>query len=746
MANYETFKRALSHLDGAQWRLFEQLAQSFLSDEYPSLRPLASMSGDDGLDGGMFAVEDDPSVAVQYSVRKDWAAKIRQTRDRLRETTPSVRVLIYVTNQDIGTSGTALKLELRQHSGLFLDIRDREWLLANRNAGSRAAAEADEFCTRLEGVDSDVTDIASQAQALDDLESKAAFVYLNLQWQDDTREKGLSKLCFEAVVRAILRDTTSDARMTRDEVITQARKLLPAHHLDSLRSQVNGALARLAKVYIRHWAKLDEFCLTWEERKRLADRLVEMSLLDGALTRALTRVITTTSAEAGYDLRDEEIPEVVGRARSVLERVLLDRGEVFASAVAREKGDFVRFEDVEAVVYRDVTMRTPNRDFEPRLVAGAVQSLLIAPDDDARVYLRGLADTYTLFAFLRETPDVQSAIVKIFADGDFWLDTSVVLPLLAEHLLDESGRSHTHLLQAAAESGLRLFVTPGVLEEVATHVNRSRAYERAISSDRGAFGSPPFLLSSYKTAGSPGGDFDRWSENFCGFARLEDDMAEYLFEVHRIDVRDLTGEAGRAEDSLKFAVNEIWQEARDARDKRAERLGVPPMDVATRNRLIQHDVENYVGIVVRRRERNERRAVFGYKSWWLTMDGTAFRVHRELKQRINDNPPASPAISPDFMVHYLAIGPARARLSRRTEEALPLMMNMQVLDAVPSELLDLADELRRELADLPPHVVSRKIRDTLDEARQLIGPAAKAGEAGLTREIHDRLVAQAKQR
>lgn len=40
------------------------------------------------------------------------------------------------------------------------------------------------------------------------------------------------------------------------------------------------------------------------------------------------------------------------------------------------------------------------------------------PPEEVRAFLRSLADTYTLFAFMRETPDVQSAIVKIFSDGD----------------------------------------------------------------------------------------------------------------------------------------------------------------------------------------------------------------------------------------------------------------------------------------------------------------------------------------
>jgi hypothetical protein len=113
---------------------------------------------------------------------------------------------------------------------------------------------------------------------------------------------------------------------------------------------------------------------------------------------------------------------------------------------------------------------------------------------------------------------------------------------------------------------------------------------------------------------------------------------------------------------------------------------------------------------------------------------------------VKEKPPASPAISPDFMLNYLAVGPVRLRLSKRTEETLPLMMNMSVLDAVPPALIELADELRANLQGLQPHVVARKIRDTLDEARLLLGPQARAGEAGLSDDVKRRLIEQAKAR
>ncbi|MDQ7905323.1 hypothetical protein RB614_12390 [Phytohabitans sp. ZYX-F-186] len=746
MVSYDRFKYALSNLDGRQWRLFEILANTFLSEEFPNLRPLAGAAGDDGMDASLFQATDDPATVLQYSVRRDWSNKIIETCDRLQETQPDTNVLVYATNQEIGAGGNTLKKSIRSKYRIFLDIRDREWFLTQRNASAKVTEEAEEFCEKV--ADPQLfgkSSIDRQAKALSDLEAKAAFVYLGLQWADDMREKGLTKLCFEALVRSVLRETTSEERLGRSQIREQIAKLLPAHHRGTLDVQVDGALARLSKVYIRHWKKPDEFCLTWQERVRLAERLAQVASLDDALTAELKRTINVTASEMGID--ESTLPrQTVDITRKVVEKVLLDRGEFFASAVTRENaGSFVSFEDIEAVVFQEIAQNRVARGLDPRLLVASVQSIFLNSTEEVRKCLRSLADTYTLFAFMRETPDVQSAVVKIFSDGDIWLDTNVVLPLLAETLIDEPARSHTFLIRAAVECGLRLFVTDGVLEEVATHINRCRSYAWSLGQE-GAKGSPPFLLNAYSLSGRDMGGFLQWLENFAGTRRLEDDVADYLLDEHHIDVQDLSAEADRAEQELRAAVGELWHQVREARDKRNEKLGVPPMDPVTRSKLVAHDVTNYVGVIVRRQDRNERRGAFGYRSWWLTLDRSALRMHNDLKAYLRDRPPASPAISPDFMLHYLAVGPVRARISRRTEETLPLMMNMSVLDAVPRDLLDLADSLRIELAGLPPNVISRKIRDTLDEARFILGPNAIGGDAKLTDEVKARLISQAKGR
>ena len=746
MPTYERFKLALTNIDGAQWRSFERLATVFLADEYPSLRPMAAPSGDDGMDATIFQPTDDLEVALQFSVRQDWDTKITQTCKRLHSTAPGTRVLVFATNQQIGPKVSQLRRTIRSKYEIFIDVRDAEWFLTRRNVSAAVEAEAELFSRLIaDPLLSGATAIERQAHALDDLEAKAAFVYLGLQWEDDVREKGLTKLCFEAIVRAVLRDTTSEIRVQRDDIKQHVAALLPAHASGVRDAQVDGALKRLSKVYIRHWQKPDEFCLTWAERERLAERLAQMEVLDSALRTELQNMLLRVAEEEGLDLSKELLNSSVERSRAVLERIFLDRGEAFAETVTHDREVELRYEDIEATIYRDLTVN-PTKGVEPRIVAATLNSLLADPPEGVRKYLRSLADTYTLFAFMRETPDIQSAVLKIFADGDIWLDTTVVLPLLAEDLLDPSERSHSAMLSAVRESGSRLYVTEGVIEEITSHIRRSRGYFRAQFEQRELYGDEPFLLSCYRLSGRDLNDFERWLENFCGDARPEDDVIDYLEDMFGIEVFGLAELANQADSTLRAMVAEVWQEARDERDRRFVALGLPPTDQATRNRLVSHDVENYVGVIVRRQHRGERRSAFGYKSWWLTLDGTAFRIHKELVGRLKDKPPASPAISPDFMLNYLAVGPVRTRLSRKTEEALPLMLNMSVLDAVPKDLLDLADTLRKELIDLPPRVVRRKIRDTLDEARVILGAQARAGEQGLTKEIKRRLIDQARTR
>ncbi|SEC02819.1 hypothetical protein SAMN02787142_0743 [Burkholderia sp. WP9] len=124
---------ALKETADHQWKLFEELASSFLAKEFPNLRTMASPSGDGGRDAELFADQEEPSTVLQYSVTKNWDSKIKDTVARLKKTKPDFSYLIYVTNQIIGAKGDELKAKIRKEHKVALDVRDGNWFSDNEN-------------------------------------------------------------------------------------------------------------------------------------------------------------------------------------------------------------------------------------------------------------------------------------------------------------------------------------------------------------------------------------------------------------------------------------------------------------------------------------------------------------------------------------------------------------------------------------------------------------------------------------
>lgn len=359
----------------------------------------------------------------------------------------------------------------------------------------------------------------------------------------------------------------------------------------------------------------------------------------------------------------------------------------------------------------------------PHIITESAKALLREPSEATQHYLRLFSDAYTLFAFLRETPDVQGALVKLFSLGSIWLDTNIVLPVFAETLEESSVRRFSNMLQAARESGQKLYMTQGVLEELQTHIERCVYCLRTKTGDW--HGSVPFLYGAYIRSGRPLREFGRWVEQFYGPARPADDIADYLAEAFGIEISRLGSQANSVALDLRGAVQEIWHEAHERRRGR----GGADLDPIALKRLVDHDVENYLGVIARRNQ--ESRSDLSYTSWWLTLDRKAFDIHRELRTHVEGRLPSSPVMSPDFLVNFLVFGPVRRLVSKGTESRLPLVVELEITEFLPPELIEIADRVRAESEGQPDRITRRRIRDAVDEAKRRRGPVAEAGLQGI---------------
>ena len=652
----ERLNLALERIRPDQWKIFEEFASAFLTSQYPNIRTVATPSGDQGRDAELFSYDGRVPTVLQYSVSKDWRKKIKGTAKRISVSLPDTTILIYVTSQPILSAADILKSDIMKDYGLILDIHDMDWFL-DRFAGDGHREAVSEALSRKivdpylmsKGV------LEHSAPTLSSTEFRAALTFLQLQWEDDTREKGLTKLAFEALVKTVLRNTSSESRLPRSNIHDQITGMFPKHDSNRLKTLVDSALFKLTKRSIRHWTQFDEFCLTYEESERVRERLVELEVANNALDSEILATLQRYLVDTG------EIDRLTNLVRVTINHYLSERGEVFAGAIANNQLFVIGVDDLQKSVEYVVKLQAAkeprkSHDETVRVIMSTVREMFTEPTRGVQNHLRTKADAYTLFAFLGRTPDIQRAVSKMFSHGVIWLDTTVVLPLLAEELIPDGQRRFTQMLNVASAAGLELRVTPGVVEEVERHINRCITYVNMLHSNWS--GSVPFLADAYMRSGRDLMAFSSWIECFEGKERPEDDLAEYFDEFYAIKREDLEADEMRASEEVRFAVQESWHSAHAAR----RGTGDEGMDEMIFNKLVRHDVENYVGVIERRRQ--EGVSPLGYSAWWLTLDRLARQVDKRVKDNLGHEAPQSPVMSADFLVNYLSVGPMRSKVTR----------------------------------------------------------------------------------
>ncbi|ACV76957.1 hypothetical protein [Nakamurella multipartita] len=725
----ERFKLALDQVGPDNWREFEVLAAEFLVTDYPSLRTMAASTGDKGRDGELFSPsENSSSVAIQYSVAENWKDKISKTLKRLEETMPNLRTLIYVTNQRIGPSADELKRKI-QEKGITVDVRDQSWFLERELTSPQRQVAAAELAERFvdpllsaRGVKQTV------ATVLDDSEAQVALLHLALDVQDKATDKGLTKTSFETLVIAALEGTTSDRTIGSDQIIQRVCAMMPSGNPRQVQEQATSALRRLtSKGGPVHFHKSsDSYCLSHEKATQVRERMAEY-VNDETSLELQIKDLVNAAADGEIGAIEGEVFDACARnLRGAIEQLLLEKGEAFAGAVSSGRMVQLDAEQVRAAVVSLVPTEFP---VTVEQAVGIIVEVMQRPLGSTRRHLRRLADAYTLFAFLRQVPDVQKTIVKLFDGGHIWLDTTVILPMLAETLiLEPSERPFTVLLKAARESGIQLFVTSGIVEEVERHINRSLTFARGTREKWR--GSVPFLYGVFALSGRSRASFSGWTEEFRGDVRPEDDVAEALWGLFRVGKRDLLQYSDAADLSLRGAVQEVWQEAHDRRRGTGANSDLDSMTV---NRLVAHDVENCVGVIQLRK--GQPASPVGYRSWFLTMDRTAFSLVDELPRRIGPKAPGSPIISPDFLSEFLRLGSLRTAIDQELRVNLPVVTDLGRFGNFPVNLVETAEEIRRESGEISERLIRRRVRDTLDAERLRLGVKAYGGLSAVREEF-----------
>ncbi|MDQ0102986.1 hypothetical protein J2T10_002643 [Paenarthrobacter nicotinovorans] len=720
-------KLALEQIQPSDWRLFESFAAEFLVVDYPMLRTTASPSGDGGRDGELFVPDGMPEIGFQYSVTKDWSTKIKQTRSRLKDTFPGIKRIIYVTNQVIGAGADQLKRELWDEYGVLVDVLDQSYFLERELTNPQRSAASDELSAKL--VDPFLASrgvVANVGQALSHDEGRLALLHLTLDRTDGANGRSLTKSCFDSLVLSVLHDTTAENMKTMAEIQSDVAKLVPGGAPRQVADLTTSALNRLSTKggQVKSHRKENSFHLAFSESSRVKEQTADYLLGEESLIRDLTAALY--DLDPTLDASPEKSAEEAKNLKNGLERVLMKRGEAFAAAV--NEGESFQLDATQ--ISEDLVAHSYRGLLHPNDAANAILRMFDGPSEETRNHLRRLIDAYTLFAFLKLTPDVQRTMARVFSEGDIWLDTSAILPLLGELLVtDPAERHYTNLFDAARSAGLNLYVTDGVVEEITSHLHRcANVASKAVSDLQNSL---PFVYATYILSGRNPAEFTSWLEDIRGTSRPEDDVRAYLQFHFGIVRRSLAELADNASIELRGAVQELWNAAHD------KRRGDNVIDPGSVSRLVAHDVENTVGVIEARKQSSD--SPMGYRAWWLTLDKTAMRLRQHLRDHLGDKAPDSPALSPDFLSLLLRLGPLRTGVEATS---LPLATHIARFESVPKELLALAQEIRAKHAGMSEFRIQREVRDALDAVRGHMGPEAQGGSKLMEERIRRQLQQQ----
>jgi hypothetical protein len=716
--NRKLFELALDKTRPSDWEYFEELSSGFLASELESLRTMASPSGDGGRDSELFSSDGLTYVAVQYSVSKDFDSKVMRTIKRLEDNFSQIKVLIYCTNQQIGAKGDTLKKKCMA-KGVSLDIRDKSWFLEryeNDDTKYSCAVQLVDVIARplLESE----SIIEMTRPALTSIESKAALTYLGMQWEDESTDKGLTKIAFESLVRAALRNTSSDQRMSRSTIHEKVLQFIPSNEESEIKKYVDSSLKKLDKKVIRHWRKDDEFCLTHDEVQRIQERVAETACEESEFSNEIERLVENEKEDSDH-INDENIDDISNRILRIVDLYLIKSGESFASSVVHGNICINDQNTLKNCIFSDINDHPSAECYLnhfPDIALNVIARVLSSDLPAVITHLKKISDTYTLYSFLREAPDVQKVTKKIFSHGKIWLDTTIVLPLLVETFYrDEKHKRYTKITSSLVESGVDIRVTDGVIREVLQHINIATTCSRRQLNQWG--GRIPFLYYHYVEQGYEPSKFSSSVEVFHGQYRPEEDIEEYLKHNFHIVVESLVDAVELVDKDVRYRIETLWSDAHKLR--RSENgNGNGNLDEAITESLIKHDVESYVGVIGMRQK--EQASELGYKHWWLTIDSLAWKIRNKLKDEFA-RPPSSPLMSLDFLASTLSFGPARVKFNREQEQMLPLFFEADASEYMPRELIEIANRVREKHSGLPEYVIRRKVRDTCDRMKRRYG-------------------------
>jgi hypothetical protein len=684
---------ALNEVDTSN---FEKFGQSFFAGMMgKNFVPLGGLH--DGGADGFFEPElfGDASAThfLQISKQKNYEEKIRLTVQRLRGFGRNPKSITYLTSETIPHIDLAEE-KLSEAHGCRILIRDAKFIESNINS-SPVTIQA--FKTYLEpsiqflekpGAISGSADLGIHAD-------KTLAVFLRQEVEHRQGKSALLESVADSLIIWSLSDTDPDDGrfMTRDDVLTKIELTLPTSK-QFIRAVLDDRLAKLnAKQpggdrQIRYYANEKKYCLPFETREAVKQENVR----DIALRSSVTEIFEIRCAAISSENERPLYPKVVEVCHRVLETVFEHQGMQVAQFASSGEGDEELYSNVAEIVANVANELSNPEDatLVRRLATNVLRGTFYDGAPEEREYLLKLSHTYVLMLLLKNEPKVVEYFQSLSSKFNLYVGTDFLVRAISEHYLSPENQTTRNLFLILREAGATLILTEKAVEELATHI-RSQIFEfenvysfveGRITLDAVEY-IDKILIRAYfysrlaPLAGTkPPAGWHSYIDQFANYNLLRADRGYEELARWLVNKFGFTYET-EAEMSWNVSPEEIETLSEEILRVKSEKG--KQKDKA--EILAYNDALQVLRIYERRKTENESSPAnpFGFKTWWLTQDGS---VRRAAAQTIAKHNGHRFMMRPEFLLNFISFAPSAKEVANSYREIFPSVLGIRLSNRV----------------------------------------------------------------
>lgn len=722
--------------------IFEQFCKQFIAAFQDSIDfiPIGGThdGGIDGLDYSWTTTNRPQKTIYQFSIEADGKAKLKKTLERLKTTVPNCTRLYFVSNQIIRDQHILIE-EAIDNYNIQLIIYDRDWFSVYTNKSPKTIIVFQQMEQQFLHVYERSNTLISSFDSKD----PRIYIYLRQQIENKNRDYGgdtpihLDEILMDSLILFALEGTDPNQNILRTKQEIQQRILeitdLNASWVDELLPKRLVALSTKPRK-IKHHRQENAYCLPYETRLEIAERnMVDQALLEHFKTNLASLLDNKLKAE-GLTLRTSNPVEL---AMNVLHTLFHKQGLEFAQFIMTgDRGVLIDqlLNDVIREKISEAGITPKNRDIVHYVLLETFREIVYNGDEQQKEFLSKLSSTYNMLFLLQIDPTLAQYFERIAGELRIYVDSSILIPAMAEYFLEPHNQRYTNLLRNARDAGITILVNNYVINEIENHLRSTkntylREYERLehIYNDRMSIIFIEQILIrayfyvrlsnkvnsfreffqefvSWNMNGDIRGELVLWLEDQFGVQYIENDVAIDPHEVERL--------------------TEALAPLKHNQDPNRART----------------DAKQLLTIYQLRKDNNEtsETGIFGYKTWWLTSDVTSQRAFQQIAESQANT--VTPYIRADYIYNYITLAPSKQHVDSIYRKMFPTLLGVNVSFYVPT---DVAHYIRRLFSDYEAIVDKPRFRAKLRELIHYLKSSPENVDRTRIKNFYDELKAEA---